>query len=74
MRWLIIKDRKHWVYAMYKGEECLAIGTANEICKQMNLSIKTFHFYRTKTYKKRVENSRLKNRRIIVRIDEDVIE
>ena len=60
-----------WVYAMYKNEKCLAIGTAKEICKEMGISYKTFQFYRTKHYKNIVENSRLKNRRIIIRIEEE---
>lgn len=60
-----------WIYAMYKKEECLAIGTAKEICKQMGISYKTFQFYRTSHYKDIVKNSRLKNRRVIIRIDKD---
>ena len=58
-----------WEYAMYKGEELLTIGTAKEICKEMGISIKTFYFYRTKHYKNIVKNSRLKNRRVIVKLD-----
>ena len=60
-----------WVYAMYKGENLLAMGTAKEICKEMRISYKTFQFYRTKHYKNIVKNSRLKNRRIIIRIDKE---
>lgn len=58
-----------WVYAMYKEDDLLAIGTAKEICKKMGISIKTFHFYRTKHYKKLLENS--KKRRYVIRIDKD---
>lgn len=60
-----------WVYAMYKGEELLSIGTSKEICKEMGISIKTFQFYRTNHYRNIVKNSRLKNRRVIVRIDKE---
>lgn len=60
-----------WEYAMYKKDECLAIGTAKEICEKMGISMATFRFYRTNHYKKIVENSRLKNRKIIIRIDKD---
>lgn len=60
-----------WVYAMYKGDNLLTIGTAKEICKEMNISYKTFQFYRTSHYKNIVENSRLKNRRVIIRIDKE---
>ena len=58
-----------WIYAMYKGEKLLSIGTAKEICKEMNISIKTFHYYRTKPYKKRLESRKCKNARVIVRIE-----
>ena len=60
-----------WQYAMYKGDELLCIGSAKEICKEMNISYKTFQFYRTSHYKKIVENSRLKNRRVVIRIDKE---
>ena len=44
-------------YALYKGEECLAIGTIKEIAEQMNVKIRTIQFYTTPTYKKRCKNS-----------------
>lgn len=68
-----MKKRKRWEYAMYKGEELLAMGTSNEICEQMNISIKTFWFYRTKTYQNRYKDKK-GNRREIVRIDNDLQE
>lgn len=66
-----MKKRKRWEYAMYKSEELLAMGTSNEICEQMNISIKTFWFYRTKTYQNRYK-CKEGNRREIVRIDNDL--
>ena len=56
-----------WEYAMYKGDEFLCIGTKEEICKQMNITPKTFGFYRTNHYKNRP--TRNGNRRMIYRID-----
>ncbi len=44
-------------YALYKGENCLAIGTIKEIATQMNVKIKTICFYKTPTYKKRCKGS-----------------
>ena len=61
--------RKRWEYAMYKGEECLAIGTSNEICKQMNIKMQTFQYYRTNAYKDRINNRVSKNARIIIKLD-----
>lgn len=54
-------------YALYKGEECLAIGTIKEIAKKMKISSKTIYFYQTPTYKKRIKGS--KKRRELIRLD-----
>jgi hypothetical protein len=54
------------VYAMYKGEECLGIGTLWELEKTLKISRKTLYFYSTPTYKKRVKKS--KNRRELIKI------
>lgn len=62
--------RKRWEYAMYKGEECLAIGTSNEICKQMNIKMQTFRYYRTNAYKDRINNRVSKNARIIIKLED----
>ena len=56
-----------WIYAMYKGEDCLAIGTPKEICEQTGIKLSTFRFYRTTFYKK---NRNGKKRRVIIRIDD----
>ena len=62
--------RKRWIYAMYKGEKCLAIGTSNEICKQMNIKMKTFQYYRTNAYKDRIKNRDSKDARIIIKLED----
>lgn len=54
------------VYAMYKGEECLGIGTIKELAEMLNVSIKTIKFYLTPTYKKRCKKS--KNRRELIEV------
>lgn len=53
-------------YALYKGEECLAIGTIREIAKQMKVKYRTIYFYTMPTYKRRCKNG--KNRRVMVKI------
>lgn len=53
-------------YALYKGEECLAIGTIKEIAEQMNVQYRTIYFYTMPTYKKRCKKG--KNRRVMVRV------
>lgn len=68
------KKKGRWVYAMYKGDECLAIGTSDEICEKMGIKKNTFGFYRTKTYLKRAKDLNWKNYKTIVRIDNEVEE
>lgn len=53
-------------YAMYKGDDCIAIGTIDEIAKRLNVKVKTIKFYLTPTYKKRVKKS--KNRRELIKV------
>lgn len=57
------------VYAMYKGEECLGIGTLKELAEQFKVNLKTIKFYLTPTYKKRLKKG--KNRRKLVYIGVD---
>lgn len=54
-------------YAIYKGEECLAIGTIKELAKKLKVKERTIYFYTTATYKKRVKAG--KNRREIIILD-----
>ena len=55
------------IYAMYKGEECIAIGNVYQLAKELNVKIDTIRFYLTPTYQKRKKNS--KNRRVLVRVE-----
>ena len=46
-------------YALYKGDELLAIGTVREIAIQIGVTEKTVFHYGTPTYQKRTsENAR----------------
>ena len=54
------------VYAMYKGEYCIGIGTLKELAEQFNVKLKTMYFYTTPTYKKRCKKG--KNRRELIKI------
>ena len=66
-----MKNRKRWEYAYYIGDELMAQGTAREICEQLGINIKTFWFYRTKTYQNRY-NKKEDRRRAIIRTDIDL--
>lgn len=55
------------IYAMYKGEKCLATGTLVQLSKALNIKIQTLYFYMTPTYKKRLEKGI--NRRELIRLE-----
>ena len=52
-------------YALYKGDELLAIGTVREIADQIGVTEKTVFHYGTPTYKKRTSD----NSRRLVRLE-----
>jgi hypothetical protein len=58
-------------YAVYKGEELLAIGTIEECAKMLNVKPKTVYFYTTNTYKRRLEmRKNPDNCRIAISLDD----
>jgi len=62
-----MKNKKEKVYALYKQENCLGIGTIKELSEELNVKEKTIKFYRTPTYKKRVKKGI--NRRELIRVE-----
>lgn len=44
------------VYALYKGEELLDIGTIRELAEKFGVKTKTLYYYRTPTYLKRTSD------------------
>lgn len=47
------------VYALYKGDDLIIIGTIDEIANLLNIKKESVRFYKTPTYKKRTtENAR----------------
>ena len=57
------------IYAVYKGDKFIDLGTKNEFATKLNVKLKTINFFLTPTYKKRIENS--KDRIIVIRIEDD---
>lgn len=49
-------------YALYKGEELLAMGTKREIAEQLGVSASTVGYYRTPVYARRTSE---KGRRLV---------
>lgn len=60
---------KKRIYAMYKGDNFLCEGTAEEVCKEMNITLSTFRYYRTNYWNKRSKGN---NHKVIVRIDDSL--
>ena len=44
---------KEKVYALYKGDELLEIGTKKELAELLNVKVKTISFYGTPAYTKK---------------------
>lgn len=53
-------------YAVYKGEDILAIGTVKEISKALNVKQETVRFWATPSYAKRIKGSA----RIAIRLED----
>lgn len=59
-------------YALYKGEEIIAIGTVNEIAEQLGVKTKTVRKYHTPTHKKKIEaRKQKKGARVLVKLEGD---
>lgn len=56
-------------YAVYKGDDLLCIGTAEECAESLNVAPKTVLFYQYPSYQKRAKNT--ENRRIAIPLEED---
>lgn len=50
-------------YALYKGEELIAMGTKREIAEQLGVSASTIGYYGTPVYARRTSES--KGRRLV---------
>jgi len=61
--------RKKLEYALYKGDECLGIGTIQELSKQMRVKERTIRYYQTPQYKKRGRGEKSKKRRVLIKLD-----
>lgn len=57
-------------YALYKGEEILAIGTIPYIARIMGVQRETIKFYKTQAYQNRLEKRNAKNPRILISLDD----
>lgn len=58
-------------YAMYKGENLLAIGNERQLARELGVKVATIRFYRSPAYAKRLAKRKDigKNCRVIVVLD-----
>lgn len=54
---------KEKIYALYRGEKFLGIGTKKELAELLNVKVETISFYGTPAYKKRINQA--KSRRLV---------
>ena len=59
--------RKNNIYALYKGDTFINLGTVKELAKFMNVSEATIRFYITKVYKERRKDSN--NSYIVIKVE-----
>lgn len=62
-----MRGRKPNIYALYKGDKLLAVGTKKELANQLGVKIGTISFYHAPAYQSRDKN--VKNRRILIKIE-----
>lgn len=54
---------KEKIYALYRGEKFIAVGTKKELAELLNVKVETISFYATPAYKKRTNEA--KGRRLV---------
>lgn len=59
------------MYALYKGDEFLCMGTIKEIAEKMGVSERTIRFYSSPVYQRRGRGEKGNCRRILVKIIEE---
>lgn len=58
--------RKLKEYALYKGDNLIAMGNKIQLAAALGVNVSTIEFYTTPTYKRRVK--KCKNRRVLVEL------
>ena len=58
------------MYAIYRGDEFLFMGTREECAKEFGVTKNTIHFYSTNGYKKRIRDDNYKTRIVAERVDD----
>lgn len=59
------------VYALYKGEDILSMGTVDEIAEELNIKKETVLWYRYPSVKKRNNSTKGNKKRFLIELEED---
>ena len=51
--------RKLKIYALYKGDQYIAAGTADELAQELDVKATTIRYYATKTWRDQSKGNRL---------------
>ena len=62
--------RKKDIYALYKGDTFINLGTIEEIAKSENVKPRTIRYLQTPCYKKRFKEDD-NNRKVLIKIERD---
>jgi hypothetical protein len=61
--------RKKQVYALYKGDEFIDLGTIEELAKKEGIKPKTMSYFSKPAYKRKFKDDR--NRKVLIKIEGD---
>ncbi len=60
------------IYALYKGESCVAIGTVTEIAEKTNVSVNSVYYMLMPAYRRKQEKRKAgSNIKVMIEIEED---
>lgn len=57
------------IYALYKGDEILGVGTIYELASMFNVQFRTIQYYGTDAYKRKLVNRKTKAAKILNEIE-----
>lgn len=60
---------KEGIYAVYKGDEFIDLGTKKQLAKTLNCKTKSIAFMTTPCYKKRIKGK--ENRLTVIKVEEE---
>ncbi|MBY0755056.1 hypothetical protein K5V21_06265 [Clostridium sardiniense] len=56
------------MYALYKGEKILCMGTIYQIAEALNIKVRTVQYYGTNANRRKIKKRNSKNSRVLVEI------